>query len=101
MTRTAGGNVPLGLAEIPQRGEGEPNANKGGRTCACNAGARSHRCHKTKQSKGWNVTQPLPGWHQWTTPSGRSYTQGPLRYPAVRQITARLWLLGAGPAASR
>jgi hypothetical protein len=55
---------------------------KGGRTCACNAGARSRRCHKTKQSKGWNLTQPLPGWHQWTTPSGRSYTQGPMRYPA-------------------
>jgi hypothetical protein len=55
---------------------------KGGRTCACNAGARSRRCHKAKQSKGWNVTQPLPGWHQWTTPSGRTYTQGPMRYPA-------------------
>jgi hypothetical protein len=25
---------------------------KGGRTCACNAGARSRRCHKAKQSKG-------------------------------------------------
>jgi hypothetical protein len=55
---------------------------KGGRTCACNAGARSRRCHKVKQSKGWNVTQPLPGWHQWETPSGRTYTQGPMRYPA-------------------
>jgi hypothetical protein len=55
---------------------------KGGRTCACNAGARSRRCHKTKQSRGWDVTQPLPGWHQWTTPSGRTYTQGPMQYPA-------------------
>jgi hypothetical protein len=55
---------------------------KGGRTCACNAGARSRRCHKIKQSKGWDVTQPLPGWHRWTTPSGRSYTQGPKKYPA-------------------
>jgi hypothetical protein len=55
---------------------------KGGRTCACNAGARSRRCHRVKQSKGWTVTQPRPGWHQWTTPSGRSYTQGPKRYPA-------------------
>jgi hypothetical protein len=55
---------------------------KGGRTCACNAGARSRRCHKVKQSRGWNVTQPLPGWHQWTTPSGRVYTQGPMRYPS-------------------
>ena len=55
---------------------------KGGRTCACNAGARSRRCHRVKQSKGWTVTQPRPGWHQWTTPSGRSYTQGPKQYPA-------------------
>jgi hypothetical protein len=55
---------------------------KDGRTCACNAGARSRRCHRTKQSKGWKLTQPLPGWHQWTTPSGRTYTQGPMQYPA-------------------
>ena len=55
---------------------------KGGRTCACNAGARSRKCHRIKQSKGWNVTQPRPGWHQWTTPAGWIYTQGPKRYPA-------------------
>jgi hypothetical protein len=54
----------------------------GGRTCACNGGARSRRCHRVKQSKGWTVTQPQPGWHQWTTPSGRTYTRGPMRYPA-------------------
>jgi hypothetical protein len=54
---------------------------KGGRTCACNAGARSRACHQVKQSKGWNVSQPKPGWHQWTTPSGRSYTRGPKHYP--------------------
>jgi len=53
---------------------------KGGRTCACNAGARSRACHRVKQSTGWNVTQPKPGWHQWTTPSGRVYVQGPKRY---------------------
>jgi hypothetical protein len=55
---------------------------KGGLTCACNAGARSRQCHRVKQSKGWNVTQPRPGWHQWETPTGRVYTQGPKRYPA-------------------
>jgi hypothetical protein len=55
---------------------------QGGRTCACNAGARSRRCHKVKQSKGWTVTQPRSGWHQWETPSGRSYIQGPMKYPA-------------------
>jgi hypothetical protein len=54
---------------------------KGGRTCGCNAGARSRQCHRVKQSPGWNVTQPQPGWHEWTTPTGRSYTQGPKRYP--------------------
>ena len=54
---------------------------QGGRTCACNAGARSRRCHRVKQSPNWNVTQPRPGWHQWTTPRGWTYTQGPKRYP--------------------
>jgi Domain of unknown function (DUF222) len=54
---------------------------KGGRTCACNAGARSRKCHRVKQSPGWKVTQPRPGWHQWETPRGRTYTQGPKRYP--------------------
>ena len=54
---------------------------QGGRTCACNAGARSRQCHRVKQSKGWRVTQPKPGWHQWETPAGRVYTQGPKRYP--------------------
>ena len=55
---------------------------QGGRTCACNAGARSRRCHRVKQSKGWTLTQPRPGWHQWTTPAGRSYTSSPMKYPA-------------------
>ena len=55
---------------------------KGGRTCACNAGARSRRCHQVKQSPGWTVTQPKPGWHQWQTPTGRTYTQDPWKYTA-------------------
>ena len=59
---------------------------KGGRTCACNGGARSRRCHRVKQSPGWTVTQPQPGWHQWTTPAGRTYTQGPMQYPALYQL---------------
>jgi hypothetical protein len=54
---------------------------KGGRTCGCNAGARSRACHQVKQSPGWTVTQPRPGWHHWQTPAGRGYTQGPKRYP--------------------
>lgn len=55
---------------------------KGGPTCACNAGARSRACHRVKQSPGWRVTQPRPGWHLWTTPADRSYLQEPKRYPA-------------------
>ena len=55
---------------------------KGGVTDACNAGARSRRCHQVKQLPGWSVTQPKPGWHVWTTPSGRTYTQEPWRYTA-------------------
>jgi hypothetical protein len=55
---------------------------KGGMTCACNAGARSRRCHQVKQLPGWTVTQPKPGWHRWTTPTGRTYVQKPWRYTA-------------------
>jgi Domain of unknown function (DUF222) len=55
---------------------------QGGRTCGCNAGARSRACHQVKQTPGWKLTQPKPGWHQWQTPSGRTYTQEPNRYPA-------------------
>jgi hypothetical protein len=55
---------------------------KGGMTCACNAGARSRQCHRVKQSAGWDVTQPKPGWHRWRAPDGRVYTQEPKRYPA-------------------
>jgi hypothetical protein len=54
---------------------------QGGKTCACNAGARSRACHRVKQSPGWTVTQPRPGWHQWRTPSGWVYTQEPKKYP--------------------
>ena len=56
---------------------------KGGKTDACNAGARSRRCHQVKQTAGWTVTQPQPGWHVWTTPTGRTYTQEPWRYIAL------------------
>jgi hypothetical protein len=55
---------------------------KGGRTCGCNAGARSRQCHQVKQSPDWKVTQPTPGWHRWETPSGRIYVQEPWRYPS-------------------
>jgi hypothetical protein len=44
--------------------------------------ARSRACHRVKQSAGWKVTQPRPGWHQWQTPAGRVYVQEPKRYLA-------------------
>jgi hypothetical protein len=55
---------------------------KGGPTCACNAHACSRSCHRVKQSKGWDVTKPRPGWTKWTTMAGRTYLQGPWHYPA-------------------
>jgi hypothetical protein len=55
---------------------------QGGKTDACNAGMRSRRCHRVKQKRNWQVSQPRPAWHQWTAPSGRTYTKGPMRYPA-------------------
>ncbi len=54
---------------------------KGGRTCACNGGCRCRHDHRVKQTPGWTVTQPMPGYHQWTTPAGRSFTAEPMRYP--------------------
>jgi hypothetical protein len=53
---------------------------KGGRTCGCNGWACSRSCHRVKQSEGWTVTQPKPGWIQWTAPSGRVHTREPWRY---------------------
>ncbi|HUN36207.1 MAG TPA: DUF222 domain-containing protein [Trebonia sp.] len=55
---------------------------QGGRTCACNAHACSRSCHRAKQSRGWQVTKPRPGWTRWTTKAGRTYLQGPWRYPS-------------------
>jgi hypothetical protein len=54
---------------------------KGGRTCGCNCWACSRSCHQLKQSDGWSVTETKPGYHQWRTPSGRTYTQQPWIYP--------------------
>ena len=55
---------------------------QGGKTCGCNCWACSRSCHQLKQSDGWTVTEVSPGYHQWTTPSGRVYTQEPWQYPA-------------------
>jgi len=55
---------------------------QGGRTCGCNCWSCSRSCHRLKQSSGWDVTEIRPGYHQWTTPSGRTYVQEPWQYPA-------------------
>jgi hypothetical protein len=53
----------------------------GGRTDLCNCGPRCRRDHQVKQSKGWSVSQDLPGYHQWRTPAGRHYVSGPAEHP--------------------
>jgi hypothetical protein len=55
---------------------------QGGRTCGCNCWSCSRSCHQVKQRNDWRVTESRPGYHQWTTPSGRQYTKEPWRYPA-------------------
>ena len=54
---------------------------QGGKTCACNGAPRCRHHHHQKQAPGWQLTQDLPGYHTWITPSGRTYTSGPATYP--------------------
>jgi hypothetical protein len=53
----------------------------GGRTCLCNAGPKCRHDHRVKQHLRWKVEQLGDGSFRWTTPSGRSYTKEPTRYP--------------------
>jgi hypothetical protein len=53
----------------------------GGRTCLCNAGPKCRHDHRLKQRPRWKVDQLPDGTFRWTTPSGRSYTTEPTRYP--------------------
>jgi hypothetical protein len=53
----------------------------GGRTCLCNAGPKCRHDHRLKQRPRWKVDQLPCGTFRWTTPSGRSYTTEPTRYP--------------------
>jgi hypothetical protein len=55
---------------------------KGGRTCSCNGSPKCPRDHGLKHRSNWTVTQTAPGFHEWTTPSGRVYYREPARYPA-------------------
>ena len=53
----------------------------GGRTCLCNAGPKCRHDHRLKQHPRWQVDQLPDGTFRWTTPSGRTYTAEPTRYP--------------------
>ena len=53
----------------------------GGRTCLCNTGPKCRHDHRLKQHHGWRVDQLPDGTFRWSTPSGRTYTTEPTRYP--------------------
>ena len=53
----------------------------GGRTCRCNTGPKCRHDHRLKQHPRWRVDQLPDGTFRWTTPSGRTYTTEPTRYP--------------------
>jgi hypothetical protein len=53
----------------------------GGRTCLCNTGPKCRHDHRVKQHPQWKVDQLPDGTFTWTTPSGRTYTTEPTRYP--------------------
>jgi hypothetical protein len=57
---------------------------KGGATCECNMAPLCRHHHRCKQSDGWALEQPEPGVMTWRTPSGRTYTTEPTRYPCLR-----------------
>ena len=53
----------------------------GGRSCLCNTGPKCRHDHRLKQHPKWKVDQLPDGTFRWTTPSGRTYTTEPTRYP--------------------
>ena len=53
----------------------------GGRSCLCNGGPKCRRDHRLKQDPRWKADQLPDGTFRWTTPSGRTYTTEPTRYP--------------------
>jgi hypothetical protein len=53
----------------------------GGPTCRCNTGPKCRHDHRLKQHPRWKVDQLPDGTFRWTTPSGRTYTTEPTRYP--------------------
>jgi Domain of unknown function (DUF222) len=53
----------------------------GGRTCLCNGDPKCRYDHRVKQHPKWTVARRPDGTLRWTTPTGRSYTTEPTRYP--------------------
>jgi hypothetical protein len=53
----------------------------GGLTCLCNGGPKCRQDHRLKQHPRWKVDQRPDGTFRWTTPSGRTCTTEPTRYP--------------------
>jgi len=53
----------------------------GGLTCLCNGGPKCRHDHRLKQHPKWTVDQLPDGTFRWTTPSGRTCTTEPTRYP--------------------
>ncbi len=54
---------------------------QGGMTCECDLAPLCRHHHRAKQAQGWRLEQPEPGILIWHTPSGRSYTTTPTKYP--------------------
>ena len=53
----------------------------GGATSANNLAPLCPRHHAVKDDGGWQVTRQPDGDYHWTSPTGRSYTASPPRYP--------------------
>ena len=53
----------------------------GARTCLCNGGPKCRHDHRLKQHPRWKTDQLPDGTFRLTTPSGRTYTSEPTRYP--------------------
>lgn len=49
----------------------------GGHTAENNLGALCRRHHRMKHDSDWELTQPEPGWFQWVSPRGKTYTTEP------------------------
>ncbi len=53
----------------------------GGRSCLCNADPKCRHDHRLKQHPRWAADRLPDGSIRWTSPSGRTYTTEPTRYP--------------------